>query len=296
MALETEAAAKAISSEIGAPLGVELAQAAWGIHEVINEDVARAFRIHASERGIDYRNCSLLVFGGSGPLHGSRVARKLKISRIVCPPGAGVMSAFGLLASPLGYETMRSHKARVSALSSTEFALMLQRLADEANGFLSRAGVEPSRGRLSFKLDMRYEGQGYGIEVPLPPDLPADALLDALPKLFARRYRDVFGTELGEREIEIVDWKIEALGPSPSVDVRAETRSTVPRLKGRRPAFFPETGGFTDCPVYDRHGLLPRDAIQGPALVEENESTCVLLPGDRLIVDEHLNLVIEAAP
>jgi len=295
MALDDGAAAGAVSAEIAAPLGIGVERAAWGIHQVINEDVARAFRIHASERGIDYRNGSLVVFGGSGPLHGSRVARKLRIQRILCPPGAGVMSAFGLLASPIGYETVRSSRVRLGGLAPAELAGMLDRLAEQAYAFLIRAGVEQGSAQLSFKLDMRYEGQGYGVEVPLPSGMAADALLEAAPQLFASRYREIFGTDLGDREVEIVDWKVEALGPSPpevEFTLAAASASGL-RLKGRRPAYFPEAGGFIDCPVYDRYGLAPGDRVDGPALIEENESTCVLPPGDRLEVDDRRNLVIE---
>jgi N-methylhydantoinase A len=295
MALDVEAAAQAIGTDIAAPLEIDLHRAAWGIHEVINEDVARAFRIHASERGIDYRNCSVVVFGGSGPLHGTRVARKLKISRIFCPLGAGVMSAFGLLASPIGYETVRSNRVLLSAFSPARFADMLDGLAGQAHEFLSRAGVERGSGRLSYKLDMRYEGQGYGVEVPLPLGLTADALLKAAPELFAQRYRGIFGTDLGDRAVEIVDWKVEALGPPPpQAEFHLQAASVAAgRLKGRRPAYFPESHGFLDCPVYDRYSLEPGDRIEGPALIEENESTCVVTPGDVLSVDDRRNLVIE---
>jgi N-methylhydantoinase A len=295
MKLDPQAAARAIGAEVATSLGIELERAAWGIHEVINEDVARAFRIHASERGIDYRNCSLMVFGGSGPLHGSRVARKLRISRIVCPPGAGVMSAFGLLASPIGYETVRSNRVLLSRLTPVEFARMLDELAQQANAFLLRAGVEPCSARLSFKLDMRYEGQGYGVEVPLPSGMEPDALLEAAPQLFSQRYRDIFGTDLGERETEIVDWKVEALAqlPEPVEFAPAGGSASPGRLKGRRRAYMPEAKGFVDCAVYSRYGLVPGDQIDGPALIEEDESTCVLAPGDLLRVDDHFNLVIE---
>jgi N-methylhydantoinase A len=97
---------------VGDSLGVDAERAAWGVHEVINEDVAKAFRVHASERGVDYRRCSMIVFGGSGPIHGARIARKLRIPRVICPSGAGVMSAFGLLASPVGFEVVQSLRRR----------------------------------------------------------------------------------------------------------------------------------------------------------------------------------------
>src|SRR6266481_7383629 len=101
-------------------------KAAWGIHEVINEEVARAFRVHASERGVDYRRCSMIAFGGSGPIHALRIARKLRIPRVVCPPGAGVMSAFGLLMSPLAFELLRSRRVALADVSADAFAASFQ--------------------------------------------------------------------------------------------------------------------------------------------------------------------------
>ena len=95
-------------------------RAAWGMHEVINEDVAKAFRVHASERGVDYRRCSMIVFGGSGPIHGSRIARKLRVPRVVCPSGAGVMSAFGLLSSPVGFEQVQSLRVALADLTGEQ--------------------------------------------------------------------------------------------------------------------------------------------------------------------------------
>jgi len=114
MHLNRDAALAAIEREIATPLAVSPEQGAWGIHEVINEDVAKAFRVHASERGVDYRRCSMVVFGGSGPIHGSRIARKLRIPRVVCPAGAGFMSAFGLLASPIGFEQVQSLRVELA--------------------------------------------------------------------------------------------------------------------------------------------------------------------------------------
>src|SRR5438270_85081 len=121
MALDHAAAVVAIESDVARPLRLNVEKAAWGIHEVINEDVAKAFRVHASERGVDYRRCSMVVFGGSGPIHGTRIARKLRIPRVVCPSGAGVMSAFGLLTSPIGFERVQSLRVALETLSPDRF-------------------------------------------------------------------------------------------------------------------------------------------------------------------------------
>ena len=125
MALTTEAARAAMEDHIAQPLQLSTARAAWGIHDIINEDVARAFRIHASERGFDYRHCSMVAFGGSGPLHALRVASKLRIPRVIFPVGAGVMSAFGLLASPFAFEVVQAQHAYVEDLDAEQFLSLI---------------------------------------------------------------------------------------------------------------------------------------------------------------------------
>lgn len=279
----------------GAPLGVDLLRAAWGMHEVINEDVARAFRVHASERGIDYRRCSMVVFGGSGPLHGARVARKLRIPEVVCPAGAGVMSAFGLLASPPAFETVVSHRLMLDGLDPATFGRLMAELEDRAAEALGRGGVPRSALRFARRLDMRYAGQGYEVEVAVPEAADAAATLRALPDAFARAYAAIFGMALGDRPVEVVNWKVEAVGPVPGGERAhrlAGFDAATPALKGHRPAWFPEANGFLDCPVLDRYALAAGAELAGPALVEERESTCVVGPRDRLRVDAQMNLVI----
>ena len=297
MALDVHAAKAAIERSIARPLGVTLERAAWGIHEVINEDVARAFRVHASERGVDYRRCAMVAFGGSGPLHAVRVARKLRIPRVVCPWGAGVMSAFGLLTSPVAFELVRSHRVGLDGLRAGEFDDQLDRLANDAMKFLDAAGVPRDQVRRSFRLDMRYEGQGYEVEVALP-GRPAAEILPALPALFGAAYSSVFGQSFDDRRIEIVAWKVEAAGPAPgegaSYTLTSDGRSGAP-VKGRRPIYLPERNATADAPVYDRYLLEPGMRIDGPALVEERESTCVLGPGDAGSIDRLGNLVVELA-
>jgi N-methylhydantoinase A len=276
-------------------LGVDLVDAAWGMHEVINEDVARAFRVHASERGIDYRRSSMVVFGGSGPLHGVRVARKLKIPKVICPAGAGVMSAFGLLSSRPAFEVVRSRQIAIDRLAPSDLADICAELEDEAAGVLAAGGVALDAIRFRRRLDMRYSGQGYEVEVDLPDSDP-QSLIAALRRLFDEAYAGIFGMTLPGRPIEILNWKIEAYGPLAATHetyrVLQEPETGV-ALKCSRRAYFPEAGGFVDCPVYDRYALASGDEVSGPALIEERESTCVLGLGDHLTVDPFMNLVIE---
>jgi N-methylhydantoinase A len=295
MSLDRDAAVAAIKKGVADPLGLDLERAAWGIHEVINEDVAKAFRVHASERGVDYRRCSMVVFGGSGPIHGTRIARKLRIPSVICPSGAGVMSAFGLLTSPIGFERVRSLRADLDGLAPERFAEVIGTLEQEAKAYVHEAGVAEADCRVLVKLDLRYIGQGYEVEVTLPAGTPAQ-LLTEVPKAFSKAYADIFGVSFEDRPVEIVAWKVEVQGPIPGQGVnyrlkqpsRAKTAS-----RDHRQAYFPESGGYVRCPVYDRYALVPGATIDGPALIEEAESTCVLGTNDFARIDEHLNLIVE---
>src|SRR5262245_36417300 len=208
MRLDSAAAGAAIADGVAQRLGLDPAQAAWGIHEVINEEVARAFRIHAAERGVDYRRCSMIAFGGSGPIHALRVARKLRIRRVVFPVGAGVMSAVGLLVSPLSFDAARSHRVLLADLGRSEFQHVFDRLVDEAVGRLAEGGVARADMRVARRLDVRYLGQGFELEVAVPVDLDAGAALARVPDLFARRYVELFAVAANDAPLEVVNWKV----------------------------------------------------------------------------------------
>ena len=294
MALDVEAAKCAIAETVAEPLELDLTRAAWGIHEIINEDVARAFRIHASERGFDYRQSSMVAFGGSGPLHAMAVARILKIPRVVFPIGAGVMSALGLLASPLAFELSRSRLSVIDDLDREGFTATFAPLIEEAAGFLRRAGIDAADMSVRCSLDMRYYGQGREIEIILPDGDPA-AAFDRLTALFEARYSVLFSVSTPGAPLEIVNWKVEATGPDTGLQSGYRMVGNVPSAdtarKDTRRAWFGETAH--DCPVYDRYALAAGTAIEGPALVEERESTCVIGPGETARVDDAGNLIAE---
>jgi N-methylhydantoinase A len=296
MRLDRAAAEAAISAAVAQPLSLALARAAWGMHEIINEDVARAFRIHASERGFDYRSSSMVAFGGSGPVHALAIARKLKIPRVIFPVGAGVMSALGLLVSPLSFEVARSRRIHVADLDAADFAVTLGRLIDEASGFLIRAGAAAKDIRVTLRLDMRYQGQAHDIEVTLPRATDLEALFAELPQLFARTYAETYLVSFLDEPVEIINWKVEATGPAPDFATGYRLGDAPPgtqAIKGTRPVYLGTD--YADVPVYDRYALTPGTAITGPAIVEERESTCVIGPDDVARVDQRYNLVAELA-
>jgi len=295
MALDRPKAEAAIRDGVAKALKLETLRAAWGIHDIVCEDVARAFRIHASERGFDYRSGSMVAFGGSGPLHALSIARKLKIPRVVFPVGAGVMSALGLLISPLAFEMARSRRIHVADIDAADFASTSAALEKEATSYLLSAGVPKGDIRLKRRLDMRYQGPGHEIEVTLPDAAAAGALFGDLGELYHRAYEAAYTLRLDE-PAEIVNWKVEAAGPAPNLGAGyslSGSAAGAKPLKGGRLAYDPDAGRMTEWPVYDRYALTPGATIKGPALIEERESTCVIGAGQTATVDAHYNLVAD---
>ena len=296
MRLDAHAARAAIEAHVARPAGLDPIRAAWGVHEIANEDVARAFRIHASERGFDYRRSSMVAFGGSGPVHALAIARKLRIPRVIFPIGAGVMSALGLLVSPLGFEVSRSRRVYLADLDAASFEGFIAPLVEEASGFLHRAGIADPH--ISTRLDMRYQGQGYEIEVTLPEGGTGTGtgyaeVFARLDELFRARYAEIFAETFLDEPLEIVSWKVEAAGEEAALAYASIAGGARPREKRARNVWFGDA--FVECEVLDRYALEAGTTVEGPAVIEERESTCVLGPGDRATVDAHLNLVAELA-
>jgi N-methylhydantoinase A len=295
MRLNVEKAKQAIEEKIARPLKVDLLRAAWGIHQVVNENMANAARIHLVEKGRDPRGYSLIAFGGAGPVHAYRVAERLKLKTLVCPVAAGVTSAFGMLTAPLAFDFVQSY---VTTLSDLDCAVLERMYADmEARGreLLLAAGVE---GAITFSrsADMRYLHQGFEIRVPLPSGALTKERLPVLRQAFAEEYERLYKRLNPGVEIEVVNWRLVAAGPQPRINLRAPStsgQSVEAALKGERPVYLPEHEGFVSCGVYDRY-LLPVGAtFVGPAVVEERECTLVIGTGARASVDDEQNIVIE---
>jgi N-methylhydantoinase A len=294
MPLHAERARSAIASGVATPLNISVTRASSGIHEIINEDVARAFRIHASERGIDHRNCTMVAFGGSGPAHAIRIARKLRIPRVVVPGAAGVFCALGLLVSPLAFEVVRSRSLLLADIHANWWETHIAPLVDEATAPLIAAGVSLDAIQLRCRLGMRYVGQGHEIEVVLPED-STELDADAVAALFEARYRALYAHTLPATPLQIVTWRVEAMGPDPLGSRPIHVQAGAARCESRpsRRVIHLCDAGDVDCPVYERSFLSEGDRIEGPALVQEPDSTCVIGPGDVARMDAEGNLLVD---
>ena len=297
MKLDKQAAEVVIQETVGAPLGLSPLRTSWGIHDSASEDIARAFRIHAAERGFDYRSATMVAFGGSGPLHAMGVAEKLKIPRVVFPIGAGVYSALGLLASPLSFELSRSRRVITDDIDAKIFFDLFEPLVKETTKSLKEAGVCDQEIRISRQIEARYFGQTHEIQVQLPDEEPLDEIFSAFRKLFEERYAEVYSFAVIDAPIEIINWKVIASGPEPEFKMgyaitSEQTEKIETALKGTRDVYF-EEGGFQETPIYDRYLLAEGMEIFGPALIEERESTCLITVGARAFIDPFFNIIAE---
>jgi N-methylhydantoinase A len=291
MALDVEGARLAIEHEVAGPLGLTVDEAAWGIHTIVNENMANAARVHAVERGKDPTTLPLFAFGGAGPVHAAGVAAALGSPALVAPLGAGVMSALGFLTAPLSFDFVRTWRC---ALDDVDFARVNGLLAEmERDGaaLLAESGVAEADVTHERYADMRYVGQGHEVRVLLPPDELRET--EPLVERFEREYEQLYGRRGPDVPVEAINWRVVSSGPRPELELAAvalEESSRPPQ--GARRAYFPTLGGYVETPVYDRYALRPGTRFDGPAIVEERESTLVVGPGQRIEVTAELALTV----
>ena len=296
MSLDPEAARKAIENGLAKSMGMSVVRAAQGVHEVVNENMATAARMHGAEQGLDVRGRVLLAFGGAGPVHAYRVAKLLGIKKVVCPLGAGVMSSIGMLVAPKSFDSLQSYISRLDSADWHHVNSIFESMESRAVDLLSAAGVDPEDLNLERSADMRYVGQGFEIVVPVPDGKLGPEQYETLVATFTDTYRDLFRSSLTDVPVEVLTWRLSASEPPPRPEIRFGTTDgeTYPDgIKDKRPVFIHEEGRFIDCPVLDRYSLEAGAAVSGPVIVEERESTVFVGAGARASIDEHLNLVMD---
>lgn len=292
--LDAESAQRMIEKYVGRPTGLDVTEAAWSIHEVVNVNMIAAARGAAIERGADPRHFAVVAFGGAGPVHAARLARGLGVGRVVIPVAAGVLSAAGLLASDVRFDLVQTLHCRLDSAEIGQIEALFLELETRAKAMMGEAvGDERVRAcHIRRWVDLRYVGQGYEVRTEVPAERMTRDVLKTVRTAFDLRYAELYGSSEEEEPVEAVNWRVEARLPGTPVKLSYDQNEVSERLKGHRPAYFPERGGFVDCPVYDRYSLRPGDSFDGPAVVEERESTTVVLPDQIVHVDDHFNLVL----
>jgi N-methylhydantoinase A len=295
MRLDLEAAERAIREHLAEPLGIGVVEAAWGIHDIVNENMAGATRTHVAEKNRDPRRYALVAFGGAGAAHACSVARKVRAPRVVVPLAAGATSALGLLVAPPAFDLVQSYVGTLAELDWGRVAGIFADLEQRAAATMARAGI--ARGQVTFErsVDCRYLGQSNQIRVRLPRADFGPSPADEVMALFCRQYEQLYSLLNPEYPIEALSWRLRAVGPDQMIrlDSTAGTGAgTGDALHGRRRVYVRDVGAYIDCPVYRHAALTPGTRIDGPAIFEQRESTAVVGPGDRVEVDRWRNLIV----
>ena len=297
MRLDAAAVREALEEALSGPAGLGTTEAAAGVHAIVNNNMAAATRRYIADKGRDPRRYALVATGGAGPVHAYGLAGLLGIRRIICPLGAGVSSALGFLIAAPATDRVHSHVSRVEDVSAQAVNAFYDAMVREAIEALVEAGGDAETIAVERRVEMRYVGQGFEIDVAVPDGVLGADLGEVLHEGFLDRYDELFGRRITGVPVETVTWRMSASGPTPNVVLNFEGQrlDTGPAEKGERQVYFPETG-FAPCKVYNRYALSPGSEFRGPAVVEERESTVVAGPDTTLSIDGHLNLIIDIHP
>ncbi|MFB3906170.1 MAG: hydantoinase/oxoprolinase family protein [Acidobacteriota bacterium] len=293
MRLDPELARAAIQKRIAEPMGLSSEQAAEGILRVVNATMIRGIRMVSVERGYDPREFALVCFGGAGPVHAVKLAQELGIPRILVPESPGVNCALGLLMADFRHDYSQTFLRQLRTLSPGELNEAFRALEEKATEQMLREGIEAQQIVLIRSLDLRYQGQGYELEVPAPNKEYGREDLYALAEDLGKLHEAKYGYQMAARTAEIVNLRLSAIGllSKPRL-AEEEPRGENPEAakKGSRRVYF--EGEFHEVPIYERRRLVCGNRVAGPAIIEQLDSTTVLFPGSSAEVDRRRNLRI----
>ena len=278
--LETGKSAAALNAHIGQILDMDATEAAWGLAEVVDENMANAARVHAIENGEDLSEYTMIAFGGAAPLHAARLCEKLGIERCLVPTGAGVGSAIGFLCAPFSFEANRSVFMPMRAFDAEQIKALFAEMEAEAAGFV-RSCDGQAEIALEYKIYMRYAGQGWEIAVPISA---ADASQPEAGRFLARfeeDYKRLFGRTVQGMEAEITVWSVNAFTPTAKPETVQDAAAKTPvESQQSRPCFDPALGQAVPAQIIARDMLAAGSLVDGPALIVEDETT-IVLPASR---------------
>jgi len=269
------------AARVAESLGMMTIETAAGIHEVVNQNMAAAARMHGVERGVDLRGVTILAFGGAGPVHACGVADLLESDRVIFPVNASVLSAFGTLVTPVRIDLARSMPRSLEDLNEAERDGLLGELRSEGRRVLMATGVQEDSIVFSYGVDARYVGQGNEITIWVDEGADWKVSMTEVQAMFEEEYRRIFGLAIPDVSIEVVTWRLAASAELPEVEPSLIAGDEVPdgESDSSRPVVFERGSLPVDTPVYRRDRLAPGTRFDGPAVVEERETTSVIRSG-----------------
>jgi N-methylhydantoinase A len=284
-------AAVAATERLGEVLGLGAVEVAAGIHEIVNQNMAAAARMHAVEQGVDLRGVSLLAFGGAGPVHACGVAELLEARRVIFPVNASVLSAFGTLVSPVRIDLARSMPRRLDLIEPSERDALLDELRAEGRRVLAAAGSNADAVRFRYGIDARYAGQGNEVTVWIGEGDQWHFGDDAILAAFETEYRRIFGLTIPDVAVEVVTWRLAVSADAQAVEPNPVAAGSGATPTHSRPVVFGRAVEPIDTPVYKRAELGAGARFAGPAIVEERETTAVIRPGWTVEVGDDGSLI-----
>jgi len=292
--LDTQASEAALQEGVAGPLGMDIDSAAFGISEVVDENMAAAARAHAAEFGMDLGSRDMVAFGGAAPLHAARLGDKLGVNRIVIPAEAGVGSAVGFLLAPVAFEVVRSRQQKLSSLQADLINDLVEDMRREALAVV-RQGTGNDHLAEARHAYMRYVGQGHEIPVGLPVENYTDRHRGIFRTAFESAYTQLYGRIIEGVDIEVLSWTLTISAPSrdpvESSPVKGVARQ-LPEPDDFQPLFDPSVEGQVNAPVFLRVNLRTGDCMRGPVLITEDQTTTVVTTNYRAEIDERGNIVM----
>jgi N-methylhydantoinase A len=288
--------ARAAIDRLGAALGMDAMATAQGIISVVTANMARAIRVISVQRGHDPRDYALVAFGGAGPLHAARLAAELDIKRVLVPRNPGILCAMGLLLADLRADFATTRLLPLSSLVIGEMEEIIAGLRRRCDAWFEEEGIAMTARRVALTVDMRYAGQNYELSVPLSDGPVTSRVIDGLADGFGAAHQRLYGFVAEGEPMQLVTFRAEATGVVRKADLRpSPDAGPDPRQAeyGRRDVWLREAGGFVPCPLYDRERLAAGNRIEGPAIVDQMDTTTFLPPGAVATVDPYLNLIVE---
>jgi len=278
MRLSREASVRAIDEHLAKPLGLSVEEAAWGIHQVVNENMASAARVHLLERGRTPTDYTMVAFGGAGPTHAYGVARALRLPQVVVPWQAGVGSAFGMLCAPVAFDLARSLNVPLAQAEWGEISGFMDAMVDECRQRVMDAGIRAQEITTTRSVDVRFSGQGHELQISLEglgwPHVRSEDLLER----FRAEYKRLNAVDGPEAPAELITWRASARGPVPELPLRAIGAEQPAAGRSQRPVYFGAAHGFVDTAVIRRGTLKAGEVVNGPALIELGDATITVGP------------------
>ncbi|SIT49371.1 N-methylhydantoinase A [Paraburkholderia piptadeniae] len=292
----SQAAARTAIERLAASLNVDVMTGAQGIISMAVANMVKAVRMVSVERGYDPRDFTLVAFGGAGPVHATRLARELGIGTVLVPKTPGVLCSLGLLLSDLKTSFSVTRLCTLSEQSAASIDAAFEALDAKARAWFEGEEVESGRRVTKYSVDMRYAGQGHDLNVACLRLTSASQFVSDLRSGFEQLHQQMYGYTAPEEEIQITTFRVEVIAEVEKAPLLSCPDAATPveqAVVSRRDIYMEEAGGWTQCPIYDRTALAPGHAVSGPAVIEQMDSTTLILPGQTATVDNFLNLIIK---